>query len=317
MSFYIAGTGSALPQCSVSNDRLSEIMDTSDEWISTRTGIKSRHIITSESLTELASEAARRALESAGAGADELDLIICATLQGDYVFPALSCLVQRDIGASCPAFDINAACTGFIYAMEVADGFFARGSAKNILVIAAEAMSRRVDWQDRSTAVLFGDGAGAAVLRAGDGLVASAITASGSHEFLYEEAPKGNCPFSAGDKTVSPLKMNGQEIYKFAVSAICRDISEVMEKAGLRAEDVALVLAHQANLRILEGARARLGFPKEKICVNIDRCANTSAASIAILLDEVSREGRIKKGDIILLSAFGAGLTTGCMAIRW
>jgi 3-oxoacyl-[acyl-carrier-protein] synthase III len=317
MSFNIVGTGSAYPECSKSNEELSQLVDTSDEWISTRTGIKSRHISTSESMTDFVSEAGRLALENASVSPGDLDLIICATIRGDYITPSLACMVQKELGAHCPAFDLNAACTGFIYALDVALGYFARKKAKKILVVAAEAMSKLVDWKDRSTCVLFGDGAGAVVLEEGDGLLSIKISASGSKDFLKIDSSAGNSPFSE-DSPINPfLEMNGKEVYKFAVASMCGDLEEVIGEAGLTQQDIDFVLPHQANSRIIETAKGKLKIPAEKYRTNIARFGNTSSASIPILLDELNRAGELKNGDKLALSAFGGGLTTGACVIQW
>ena len=317
MSFNIIGTGSAYPESSKTNDELSLRIATSDEWISTRTGIKSRHIITDGSLSDLAAEAAARALKDSGTMAQDLDLIICATVRGDTLTPSLACLVQKKLAATCPAFDVNAACTGFIYALDVALGYFARNKAKRILVIAAEAMSKLVDWNDRSTCVLFGDGAGAVVLSQGDGLLSIKISASGDENLLRIDSAAGNCPFSE-DSPVNPyLQMNGKEVYKFAVAAMCGDLAEVIQEAGLTQEDIDFVLPHQANLRIIETAKGKLGISAEKYRSNIEHFGNTSSASIPILLDELNRAGEFKKGQVLALTAFGGGLTTGACVIKW
>lgn len=317
MSFTIIGTGSACPECTKTNDELSLRIATSDEWISSRTGIKSRHILTDGSLCDLAVKAAVRALEDSGTNAQDLDLIICATVLGDTLIPSLSCMIQNELGAKCPAFDVNAACTGFIYALDIAAGYFARKKAKKVLVIAADAMSKLVDWSDRSTCVLFGDGAGAVVLTEGEGLLSIKISASGNEDLLRVESPPGNCPFSEKN-TVNPyLQMNGKEVYKFAVAAMCGDLAQVIEEAGLRQENIDFVLPHQANLRIIETAKSKLRIPAERYLTNIERYGNTSSASIPILLDELNRAGAFKKDQLLAMAAFGGGLTTGACVMKW
>ncbi len=317
MSFNIIGTGSAYPQCVKSNEDLSKIIETSDEWISTRTGIRSRHISTSETISDFAFEAAKRAIKNAGIKAEELDLIICSTVRGDYLTPSLACILQKRLGAICPAFDINSACTGFVYALDIADSYFISKKVKKVLVVSAEIMSKLLDWNDRSTCVLFGDGAGAAVLSEGGGLLSIKITASGNTEALNIENTEGCCPFSERPKAHQYLKMNGKEVYKFAVSSMCSDLTEVIKNAGLQEEDVDFVLPHQANMRIIDTAKSKLNIPSEKYRYNISRFGNTSSASIPILLDEVNKNGELKKGDILALTAFGGGLTTGACVIRW
>jgi 3-oxoacyl-[acyl-carrier-protein] synthase III len=317
MSFNMIGTGSAYPVCSKTNDELSQFVETSDEWITTRTGIKSRHVSTSESMTEIAAEAGRLALENAATSAEDLDLIICATIRADTITPSLACMVQKELGATCPAFDLNAACTGFIYALDVALGYFARKKAKKILIIAAEIMSKLVDWKDRSTCVLFGDGAGAVVLAEGDGLLSIKIGASGSKDFLKIDSSTGNSPFADAGELNPFLEMNGKEVYKFAVASMCGDLEEVIREAGLTQQEIDFVLPHQANSRIIETAKAKLEIPAERYRTNIARFGNTSSASIPILLDELNRAGELRDGNTLALSAFGGGLTTGACVIRW
>lgn len=317
MSFNIIGTGSAYPRCAKSNDDLSQLVETSDEWISTRTGIKSRHIATSETISDFAEQAALRALEDSSTAPEELDYIICATIRGDYITPSLACVLQKRLGATCPAFDVNAACTGFVYALDIALGYFERKRAKKILVVAAEEMSKLVDWKDRSTCVLFGDGAGAVVLSQGDGLLSIKLSASGSEDALRIDSTAGNSPFSESREHNPFLSMNGAEVYKFAVAAMCGDLEEVIREAGLSQQDIDFVLPHQANSRIIETAKSKLNIPPERYRLNIERFGNTSSASIPILLDELNRAGELEPGNLLALSAFGGGLTTGACVIQW
>lgn len=335
MSFTILGTGSATPSLCKSNDDLTKIMDTSDEWIKTRTGIEQRYICGEETVTDLACQAAQRALENAGITAKELDLIICATVTGDFITPSMACLVQERLSAACPAFDVSAACTGFLYAMDVADGYFARGRIKKALIIGAEAISKITDWEDRGTAVIFADGAGAVILGEGDDLLACKIATRGNHGVLYATNVKGNCPFRSNgaaeagkdsgpqaEKTANKPKdnylyMDGQEVFRFAAASMTRDLKQVMKDAGISGSDVAYVLPHQANRRILDFAMSKLDIDDEKFLVNIDKRGNTSAAAIPILLDENNQKGLFKKGDILLFTSFGAGLTTAASAVRW
>lgn len=317
MSFTIIGTGSAFPACTKTNEELSLLIDTSDEWISTRTGIKSRHITTSETLCDYAAEAAARALKDASTAPEELDLIICSTARGDHITPSLACEIQQRLGAVCPAFDLNAACTGFVYALDVAFSYFTANRAKKILIVSAEAMSRLLDWQDRSTCVLFGDGAGAAVLAPGDSLLSVKIGAKGDATPLYAENTQGNCPYSQVKQVDPYLKMNGKDVYKFAVAAMCGDLTQVIREAGLTEADVDFVLPHQANLRIIDAAIGKLSIAPEKYRHNIERFGNTSSASIPILLDELNRAGELHAGNILALTAFGGGMTTGACILRW
>ena len=317
MSFSILGTGSAYPKRVVSNDELSTMVDTSDEWIRTRTGVSERRILTDETLIDIARLAASHALDDAGITASELDLILCATIRNDYITPTLACMLQKELGATCPAMDVIAACSGFLYAMDVADGYFARKRVKKVLVVAAEAMSKMADWTDRATCVLFGDAAGAAVLGEGEDLLSLKVTASGNDEHLVIPNVQGNSPFSNQPRRDSYVYMNGQEVYKFAVSSICQDLSAVISAAGLTPDQIHHVLPHQANSRIIEAAKGRLNIPADRYHMNISRFGNTSAASIPVLMDELSRAGAFKKGEYLALSAFGGGFTTGACVLRW
>ncbi len=318
MSFYISGTGSAIPRRRVTNDELATMVDTSDEWISTRTGIKERRVMTDETLLSLSAEAGRRALEDAGVLPEEIDLLICTTLQGDYISPSLCCTVAGELGiTSCGSmFDMNMACCGFIYALDAADAYFRAGKAKKALVISAEAMSRLIDWTDRSTCVLFGDGAGAAVLEAGDGLEDIRLTVTPDIQKLFVDIRGDASPFEKMPERTA-MTMNGQEIYIFAVSAIIAEINGILERAALSPDDIGHYVLHQANLRIIESARRKLRQPTEKMPTSIARYGNTSSASVPILLDELNRSGALKQGERIVMCAFGAGLTTGTCLIRW
>ena len=316
-NFKIIGTGSAYPACSKTNDDLATFIDTSDEWISSRTGIKSRHVCTTETISDLAAAAGKAALQNANMEASELDYIICSTIRGDYITPSLACVVQKAIGANCPAFDVNAACSGFLYALDVAAGYFARGRAKKILIIAAEVMTKMVDWQDRATCVLFGDGAGAVILGEGNNLLSIKLTADGNTDFLRIPNISGNSPFSNDVHQDSFTHMQGQDVYKFAVTSMARDLAEVIQEAGLQQSDVDFVLPHQANMRIIDSAKKRLEIPPEKYYTNIETCGNTSCAGVAMLLDELNRKNMFKPGNILALAAFGGGLTTGACVIRW
>lgn len=317
MSFSILGTGRAVPECVVSNDKLSTMVETSDEWIRTRTGIHNRRVITTETMTELCVKAANQALEDAGITAKELDLIICATMKGMYITPSEACVIQKEIGANCPAFDLNAACSGFIYALDVADGFFTRGKAKHALIVAFDNLSNMTDWTDRSTCVLFGDGGGAVVIGEGDGLKSIHLTANGNTDVLY--APRGELtsPFDTHEGEKPVLHMVGQEVYKFAVTNMVRGIRKVVKAAGLEQSEITHMIPHQANIRIIDAAAAKLDIPRENYVVNVGEYGNTSAGSIPIALDEINKQGKLKKGDYIAMCAFGAGLTTGSCVIQW
>lgn len=317
MSFSILSTGSALPKRVVTNKDLSSFVDTDNEWILSRTGIASRHMCTEETLTELAADAAQKALEGAGVSPHELDLIICATISSDYITPSLGCMVQKSLGAACPAFDVNAACSGFIYALDVADGFFVRKKAKKILVVAAEAISRFLSAEDRSTCVLFGDGAGAVVLGEGNSMLATTLVAKGDETVLNVPGIKSTLPIIPKSDEKPLVSMNGQEVFKFAVNAMCKQLKTTIADAGLTESDINWVLPHQANMRIIDFAKSKLSIPAERYCVNIDHVGNTSAACIAILLDEMNRQHRFKRGDLLAMCAFGAGLTSASAVLRW
>lgn len=317
MSFSILGTGKAVPEYVLTNDELSTMVDTSDEWISTRTGIKRRHICKGETVTELCVKAANEAMNNAGVTAKELDLIICATLRGEYITPSQACVIQKEIGATCPAFDINAACSGFIYALDVADGFFSRGRVKKVLVVALDNLSNIIDWKDRNTCVLFGDGGGAAVLGEGDGLRAIEITAKGDTNVLKCPHGENTSPFYEHESEHPYLYMNGPEVYKFAVVSMVKGIKKAIKSAGLKEEDIDWVVPHQANIRIIETAVSKLNIPSDRFIRTISEYGNTSGGSCAIALADSVAQGKFKKGDNIVFCAFGSGLTTGSCVIRW
>lgn len=317
MSFSILGTGKAVPEYVLTNDELSTMVETSDEWISTRTGIKRRHICKSETMTELCVNAAKEALTNANVTAKELDLIICATLRGEYITPSQACVIQKEIGASCPAFDINAACSGLMYAFDVADGFFARGRVKKVLVVAVDTLSNIIDWKDRNTCVLFGDGGGAVVLGEGDGLRSIEINAKGDTDVLVCPHGENTSPFYEHGSQHPYLYMNGPEVYKFAVVSMVRGIKKAIKDAGLKEEDIDWVIPHQANIRIIETAVSKLNIPSDRFIRTISDYGNTSGGSCAIALADSVEKGKFKKGDNIVFCAFGAGLTTGSCVIRW
>lgn len=320
MRAQIIGTGSCLPEKIVTNDFLSTIVDTSDEWISSRTGIRQRHIAVEETTASMSTEAGRRALESAGVKAEELDLIIVATCTPDTLVPNTACLVQSELGAvNAVAFDISAACSGFVFALNLVDAYMQAGVHKTALIIGAETLSRIVDWSDRSTCVLFADGAGAAVVRAAErGVIASTQGGDGTRGgAIYVKNRENYNPFVPEQKPMDYLYMDGGEVFKFAVKKVPQSILQTLEAANLTTEDIDWYLFHQANARITATIAKRLKVPDEKIPMNVDKCGNTSAASVAILLDEVNRKGMLKKGDKLMLAGFGSGLTWGTMAIEW
>lgn len=317
MSFKILGTGSYVPERIVTNDELSALLDTDDEWITRRIGVKQRHVCTTETTVDLACEAAVRALENGGTTPEELDLILCATISGDDASPAMACMVQNRLGATCPAMDINSACSAFIYLMDTAAGFFARGKAKKVLIIGAERMSRILDWSDRSTCVIFGDGAGAAILGEGDNYLASKLITKGGDDVIKIPYSNGKSPFCEREEPHPFVFMNGQETYKFAVNSICKDLREIIQEAGFKEEEIDHIVLHQANLRIIEAAKRRLHIPEEKYYINIQNYGNTSSASIPLVLDELNRAGRLKENDILAMCAFGGGLSSGACVLRW
>ncbi len=317
MSFSILGTGKAVPEYVLTNDELSTMVETNDEWIRTRTGIEERRICKGETITELCVNAANEALEDAGITADQLDLIICSTMRGENLTPSQGCMIQKEIGATCPAFDVNAACSGFIYALDIADGYFVRKKAKHILIVSMDNLSNITNWKDRSTCVLFGDGGAAAVLGEGDDLLSINITANGNDVVLCIPHGENSSPFYEHESKPALLHMMGNDVYKFAVTAMPNGIRTAVEDAGLQLSDIDLVIPHQANIRIINTAAAKLDIPREKFFCNINHYGNTSSGSVPIALHEASRSGVLKKGDILALCAFGGGLTTGSCVIRW
>ena len=316
----IIGTGSALPDRKVTNDDLAQLVETSDEWIRERTGIGERRISEGDGVAQLASRACERALEMAGRKPQEVDLIIVATCTPDTLVPNTACLVQSELGAvNAVAFDISAACSGFVFALNLVDAYMQAGVHKTALIIGAETLSRIVDWSDRSTCVLFADGAGAAVVRAAErGVIASTQGSDGTRGgAIYVKNRENYNPFVPEQKPMDYLYMDGGEVFKFAVKKVPQSILQTLEAANLTTEDIDWYLFHQANARITATIAKRLKVPDEKIPMNVDKCGNTSAASVAILLDEVNRKGMLKKGDKLMLAGFGSGLTWGTMAIEW
>lgn len=318
----VTGTGSYLPARCVTNHDLAVEVDTSDEWIVERTGIRQRHIAAEDEFTsDLAVEAARAALKAAWREPSEIDLIIVATATPDQTFPATATTVQAKLGiADCVAFDVAAVCSGFLYALTVADAMLRAGPMRHALVIGAETFSRILDWEDRATCVLFGDGAGAVVLERAEsvggetdrGILASRLHADGRHnQLLYVDGG----PSTTG--TVGKVRMKGREVFRYAVNHLTSVIGETLEAAGCKPADVAWVIPHQANLRILEATAKKLGLDIDQVVITVDRHANTSAASVPLALDTAVRDGRVKTGDLLLLEAMGGGFTWGASAIRW
>ena len=322
----ISGTGSYLPEKILTNFDLEKMVDTTDEWIVSRTGIRQRHMAAPEQATsDLATEAGRKALEMAGVDPADLDLIIVATLTPDHYFPSTAGFVQRNLGASkAAAFDLEAACTGFIYALTVGDLFIRSGTYRKVLVIGAEVLSKFLDWEDRDTCVLFGDGAGAAVLVPGSdgtrGILSTHLHSDGTMaELLYAPAGVSRMPITKEgiDQKLNTVKMRGHEVFKVAVTRLSEVVDEVMQANGLGEEDIDFLVPHQANLRIIKATAKKLNLPMEKVIVTVDRHGNTSAASVPLALDAAVRSKRINEGDQVLLEAFGGGLTWGAALVRW
>lgn len=320
MAIRILGTGSYLPEKVVTNDELAQVMDTSDEWISSRTGIRSRHISIADTSTTMAVKAAKKALEDGGVKPEELDHIFVATLSGDHATPSTSCEVQKEIGAvNAVCMDLNAACSGFVYALNTAMAYAKAGMGRKMLLIGVETLSKIMDWSDRSTCVLFGDGAGSVIVEAdpsrkiyidagSDGMKGDVLTCEERH--LNNLLVKDDSP-------MQQVQMDGQEVFKFAVRIIPKSVNKILDAAGVSKDEIKYYILHQANRRIIEAAARRLKEPIEKFPMNVDHCANTSSATIPILLDEVHRNGMLKAGDKIILSGFGGGLTWGSVYLEW
>ena len=323
MRASIIGTGSYVPSRILKNQDLERMVDTSDEWIISRTGIKERRIVDGETTNDIAEKAAKNALKAAGISPKEIDLIIVGTVTPAMLFPSTACFVQSHIGANrgIPAFDVSAACSGFLYALDVADKYIRAGISKKTLVIGVDIFSNIIDWKDRNTCVLFGDGAGAVVLSAEkgkSGILSTHIHADGHYwKMLYAPLGIASNPFHH-KATESPyLKMQGNETFKIAVRTMGEACQEALDHNGLKAEDISLLIPHQANMRIITATAERLGLPKEKVYINLDKYGNTSAGSIPLALDEAVKKGMVKKGDVILFVAFGGGLTWASALVRW
>ena len=318
----IAGTGSYLPEKLLTNDDLAKQVDTSDEWIRSRTGIRERHIAAEgETTGDLGYHAAVRAMEAAGVDASEIDMIVVGTTTPDLIFPSTACLIQARLGANgCAALDVNAACSGFVYALSVADKFIRCGDAKTVLVIGAETLSRIVDWTERTTCVLFGDGAGAVVLKADTetGILSTHLHADGAKKELLWN-PVG---VSVGFQVDQPnggarINMKGNDVFKYAVKALDSVVDETLDANGLTKHDLDWLIPHQANLRIIEATARRLDMPMERVVVTVDKHGNTSSASVPLALDEAVRSGRVQRGQLLLLEAFGGGFTWGSALLRY
>jgi 3-oxoacyl-[acyl-carrier-protein] synthase-3 len=317
----IIGTGSYLPEKVLSNADLEKMVDTSDEWIVTRTGIRERRIVAdNQTTTDLALEAAKRAMDAAGVTKDEIDLIILATTTPDRIFPSSACLLQDRLDIhGCAAFDVQAVCTGFVYALGIADKFIKTGSAKCALVIGAESLSRIVDWTDRSTCVLFGDGAGAVVVKASDtpGIISSHLHADGKYKELLHVPAGISQHYEKVKAGEAFIQMQGNEVFKMAVNTLGRIVDETLDASGMSKSDIDWLVPHQANIRIINATAKKLGMSLDNVVVTVDRHGNTSAASIPLAFDEAVRDGRINPGDTVLMEAFGGGFTWGSVLLNY
>lgn len=317
MSFHVLGTGMYAPPRVVTNEDISKLVETSDAWIMQRVGVKQRHISTNETAADMGCKAALAALENSGVKAEEIDLILVASVSGESISPSVSCMMQNLLGLSCMTMDINAACSAFVFLLETAAGFFARKKAKKILVVGAERLSRITDWDDRGTCVIFGDGAGAVVLGEGDDYIDAVFDVRGGSDVIDIPQFIGKSPFFELKQKKPYIHMAGQETFKFAVNAICTDTTKLLMQNGLTMDDISYIVPHQANKRIIDFASVKLKVPKEKFYVNIDRYGNTSSASIPIALAEMNERGLLKRGDLLLLPAFGGGLASAACLLRW
>ncbi|GAB4176658.1 MAG: ketoacyl-ACP synthase III [Wenzhouxiangellaceae bacterium] len=317
----IAATGAALPERVLTNADLERMVETSDQWIRDRTGIRERRIAAEGQTTgDLALQAARTALADSGVAPEDIDLLIVGTTTPDLVFPSTACLIQKTLGlGNCGAFDVNAACCGFIYAMSIATQYIEAGNARRVLVVGAETLSRMVDWEDRSTCVLFGDGAGAAVLVADSepGVLSTHIHADGGYRDLLRTEVGVSCGFRPEARGGVTIRMRGNEVFKVAVNTLGRIVDETLEHNGLQKSDLDWLIPHQANLRIIRATARKLDMPMERVIVTVDRHGNTSAASVPMALDEGIRSGRIQRGELMLLEAFGGGFTWGAALVRY
>ena len=313
----IIGTGSALPEKVVTNDMLAGFLDTSDNWITTRTGIRTRRLLSTETLRELALEAAKKAIASSGLTPADIDYLICSNVANSYVSPSLGSIILGQLGCCCPTFDMNGACAGLVYSLDVADAFLKTGRARNILVVAAEQPSRFCDWHDRATSVLFGDGASALVVTGGEGFFDFRLTGNTHTDVMYYKRSLEPTPYDRVEERTQPLVMEGREVFRLAVESCIEDVDVLLERNGLKGEDIDLFLLHQANMRIIECIRQHLEQPKEKFPTNIQKYGNTSSASVGILIDELSRAGVLKEGATILISTFGGGFVPAAALLKW
>ncbi|MEX5405868.1 beta-ketoacyl-ACP synthase III [Stenotrophomonas sp. WED208] len=317
----IAGTGSYLPEKVLTNADLEKMVETSDEWIQSRTGIRERHIAAEgETTSDLGYNAALRALEAAGIDASQLDMIVVGTTTPDLIFPSTACLIQAKLGvAGCPAFDVNAACSGFVFALGVADKFIRSGDCKHVLVIGTETLTRMVDWNDRTTCVLFGDGAGAVVLKADEetGILSTHLHADGSKKELLWNPVGVSAGFKDGANGGGTINMKGNDVFKYAVKALDSVVDETLAANGLDKSDLDWLIPHQANLRIIEATAKRLDMSMDQVVVTVDKHGNTSSGSVPLALDAAVRSGKVERGQLLLLEAFGGGFTWGSALLRY
>lgn len=317
MGLHIVATGSYVPPNIVTNHDLAEMLDTNDEWIVQRVGVKQRHIATTETTADLGAEAAKIALNDSGLAWDTIDLILCATVSSDDASPCTAAMIQAKLGLNCPAMDISAACSGFGFLLQTGQAFLKLGMYQRILLVTSEKMSRLVDWTDRSTAVIFGDGAAALIIEESDKLTDVKLTIWGGDDVIRVPNSPGNSPFYTGEKHHPYIYMNGQETFKFAVQAMVKDVLGILDKHGYTAEDADMIVPHQANIRILQAAAKRLNLTQDKVYQNIERYGNTSASSIPIALDECIKTGKIKRGDLVVFTSFGGGLSSAAGIMRY
>lgn len=313
----IIGTGSSLPKKVVTNDMLSEFLDTSDEWIFPRTGIKSRFVISDEDLVKLGADAARKAIEDAGIDKSQIDYFICSNVVNEYMTPGLSCAISQELGISAPCIDINCACPGFIYALDIAETHWLAGKVHNVLIVCAEEPTRMTSWQDRSTCVLFGDGAGAVVLSDGNNIKGIKLHAEPDVSKIWQKRRLMPTPYITKEEIDVPLQMMGREVFKFAVNASTTEVEALLKEIGMTKDEVSYYMVHQANMRIIDAIKKYLAEPEEKFPSNIRNHGNSSSASCTILLDECNRKGMFKQGDILVFSAFGAGLLSAAAVVEW
>ncbi|MCQ2208871.1 MAG: beta-ketoacyl-ACP synthase 3 [Paludibacteraceae bacterium] len=312
----IVATGSSVPKMELTNEMLSQMMDTNDEWIRTRTGIRSRRVLSSETITDLAIDAAKKCLGQSSLQPIDIDYILCHNIVNNVITPSLASIINKEIGTTCPTLDLNSACTGFIYALDVADSLLKAEKAHNVLIVCAEQMSHFIDWNKRETCVLFGDAAGAVIVENGGDDCYFHLSTHYT-DALHCNSTYVSTPFHPSEALYPYLEMRGKDVFKLAILNSCNDIKNVINNAGLKPKDINYYLLHQANIRILEAIREELELPEQSVPHNIEKRGNTSSASIPLLMDELNRSHTFMNGDLLLLSAFGAGFTSGACLIKW